>query len=355
MRFRGLVDAAGQRTPEGWIPGRGFVTHIASRPTLAEWFERSLAARHRANEKTKADYRRDFVRHVPAWLQARPVDKITHEDVGVWLSALARQESRGRPLSRKTIKNIHGTVSSVLRDAQRDGLIQRNPFEGALTGSAGPAPERVFLTQDEFGLLREHLPRHYQDFFTLLYQTGLRLGEAIVLRPASVDLTNERLTVSQAWKRGGYIGDPKSAQSVRTIAISSFLANMLEQRMRHEFLFLNQHGTRLKGNSLHNHVWSPAVRRAGRAGLGKVPRIHDLRHSHAAYLISQGIPLLAVSRRLGHASVQVTASVYGHLLPEVDTSVKLALGKLDEHARRGQGARHDESGAMDRDDPDSTP
>ena len=47
-------------------------------------------------------------------------------------------------------------------------------------------------------------------------------------------------------------------------------------------------------------------------------RIHDLRHSHASSLISEGISIVAVSRRLGHSSIDMTLRVYTHLLEKND-------------------------------------
>ena len=47
-------------------------------------------------------------------------------------------------------------------------------------------------------------------------------------------------------------------------------------------------------------------------------RIHDLRHSHASLLIAHGVPVLAVSKRLGHSSVNITLSTYAHLLQKTE-------------------------------------
>jgi integrase len=62
--------------------------------------------------------------------------------------------------------------------------------------------------------------------------------------------------------------------------------------------------------------WVPAVRTARANGLTKNPRIHDLRHTHASWLIQDGVPLFTISRRFGHTSTRTTEQVYGHLMPE---------------------------------------
>ena len=50
-----------------------------------------------------------------------------------------------------------------------------------------------------------------------------------------------------------------------------------------------------------------------KAGVKKI-RIHDFRHSHASNLIGEGMDIVAVSKRLGHSNVEMTLSVYTHLL-----------------------------------------
>jgi hypothetical protein len=86
IKFRGLVDSAGQRYPEGWAPGRGFIqVESEGGPTLAQWFQRAVDSRPGANNRTRSDYRRDFVTHVPEWLASKPIETITREDVGKWL------------------------------------------------------------------------------------------------------------------------------------------------------------------------------------------------------------------------------------------------------------------------------
>lgn len=53
------------------------------------------------------------------------------------------------------------------------------------------------------------------------------------------------------------------------------------------------------------------MKKARKRGLAKSPRFHDLRHTHAAWLISAGVPLPAIQNRLGHKSIQITVDVYG--------------------------------------------
>ncbi|XVV00133.1 tyrosine-type recombinase/integrase [Actinosynnema sp. CA-248983] len=65
---------------------------------------------------------------------------------------------------------------------------------------------------------------------------------------------------------------------------------------------------------------------AMRAGMVKRPRLHDLRHTHAAWLLTDGASLPAVSRRLGHESIQITGDIYGHLEAKADDMIRAIMG-----------------------------
>ncbi|WP_363254688.1 tyrosine-type recombinase/integrase [Mesorhizobium sp.] len=54
-------------------------------------------------------------------------------------------------------------------------------------------------------------------------------------------------------------------------------------------------------------------------------RFHDLRHTHASALIAGGLDVVAISRRLGHASPVVTVSVYAHLFKKSDEGAAAAI------------------------------
>ncbi|ULP45285.1 tyrosine-type recombinase/integrase [Mycobacterium lentiflavum] len=69
----------------------------------------------------------------------------------------------------------------------------------------------------------------------------------------------------------------------------------------------------VRAQNFHTNAWVPAVARARENGLSKKPRIHDLRHTNASWLIQAGVPLTVVQRHLGHESIQTTSDRYGHL------------------------------------------
>jgi integrase len=95
--------------------------------------------------------------------------------------------------------------------------------------------------------------------------------------------------------------------------------------------------------------WQPAQIAAGVVnadGRAKHPGLHSLRHFYASWCINRRLdgglelPIKVVQSRLGHASIQMTADRYGHLLPRGDDSAELAAAErafLVAH-RRSSGA-----------------
>jgi hypothetical protein len=156
--------------------------------------------------------------------------------------------------------------------------------------------------------------------------TGTRFGEATALTVADVDVLSKPPTarINKAWKRDGrsrfYVGATKTGAGKRTIGLNPALVELLiplvASRPGKELVFTTPKGGRIIHKLYWHHYWGPAVRTAQTIGLTKNPRIHDLRHTHASWLIQDGVPLFTVSRRLGHASTRTTEQVYGHLMPE---------------------------------------
>ena len=64
-----------------------------------------------------------------------------------------------------------------------------------------------------------------------------------------------------------------------------------------------------------------------KAGVKKI-RVHDLRHSHVAYLIHEGFEPLLIKQRLGHKDIKITLNTYGHLYPNEGRKLAKALNRL---------------------------
>ncbi len=312
----------------------------AAIPTLATWLERHLdELASSATPGTIDGYRREAARTWLPRLGRVPLDMLTRERITSWVAWQRKQETARSARARakaiaageapppaqlvadKTIANAHGLLSAVLSAAgRRYGL--PNPAEGVRLPSDGEAEEMVFLTPAEYDRLLGAVPEYWQPLVALLAGTGCRWGEATALRASDFDLDAETpvVRIPRAWKRGerggAYRGAPKTRRGRRTVTIDpttvGLVRGLVDDRPDDELLFVGARGGRVRSQNFTDRVWRPAVQRSG---LAKRPRVHDLRHSHASWLIGAGVPLIVVQYRLGHESIKTSADRYGHLLP----------------------------------------
>ena len=92
------------------------------------------------------------------------------------------------------------------------------------------------------------------------------------------------------------------------------LKNRIDGRAADDFVFLSRTGRPLHNGDFYTHIWRKLMSALAAEGIPPF-RFHDLRHTHVAWLIAGGAPLLHIQARLGHESITTTIDTYGHLLP----------------------------------------
>lgn len=279
--------------------------------TVADWLNRHIDHLTGVRQGTIDAYRGYVRNDIAPVLGPIPLTELGEHDVALWVQRL--EESGATP---KTIANKHGFLSGALAAAVPKH-IAANPAAGRRLPRGADDHEMVFLTRTDFARLLEAVSEPWQPMIEFLVASGARLGEATALRPDDVDLTHSTVRIARAWNRSnsGYqIGPTKTKRSKRTINVPAVVLAKLD--LTGEWLFTNPgRGRRNSGGpvraiNLRRNVWYPAVERAE---LDPAPRLHDLRHTCASWLIQAGVPLPVVSRHLGHESIQVTVDVYGHI------------------------------------------
>lgn len=298
----------------------------ASGLTLRAWAAEFIDTRTGITEGTRERYRLHARDHLGR-LGSLPVDAVTGQAVKKWVLGMEREG-----LSGKTISNRHGFLSAVMKEAVREGMASANPCDGTRL----PRTERqemCYLTPAEFAQLMPHVRADAADLVLCLPSTGLRFGEISALQVRDVDLEAATLTVSRAWKYAEgeakrVLGPPKTSRSRRTIALPSQVVDVLAAacagKAAEDFVFTNTAGRPWTGPRFHTDVWQPATR-AAQPIIGKKPRVHDMRHTCASWMLRAGIPLQVVQRHLGHESITTTVDRYGHLEPSALTAAAAAL------------------------------
>ncbi len=162
---------------------------------------------------------------------------------------------------------------------------------------------------------------HLADFIRIAMNTGCRRGELLGLEWKRVDFSN-RLIYLEAMhtkaKRRRYVPINESAR----VALLTRMRFRAAHCPDSAWVFCNAKGERIKSVK---RSFTTACRRAGIEDF----RIHDLRHTCAAWLVSAGVPIIEVRDLLGHSSVEMTER-YAHLAPD---NVRAAVEVLDGTAR----------------------
>lgn len=326
-RYKRLVEQLGGRAARDSL-----TAHTLSGggvPTLAEWLEHYLAHLTNATAGTVAEYRRLAARTWLPQIGHLPVDVITKDAVRAWVGHQSRATTRrGKPTSAKTIANAQRLLSQVFSGAVEAGHRPDNPAR-KIALPKGRREEMVFLSPGEFAALLAAVPAFWQPLIVTLAGTGMRWGEVTALRWGDVDLDADQpaLIVTRAWKKGATtreLGAPKTDRSRRTISLPPEVVDVLRP-MRGAAdvqVFTGPRGGTVHHQAFHPRVWTPAV---AASGIGKKPRIHDLRHSHVSWLIAAGVDPLTIQRRLGHESIKTTMDVYGHLMGDAQAKAARAV------------------------------
>jgi integrase len=277
-------------------------------PTVASYIHKHLDALSGVEKKTLAEYRRYLTRDIEPVLGTVPLSSLTRTDISRWVNGMRADGASG-----KTIRNKFTFLSGCLKHAVKDGLIADNPAVGVRLPRT-VRREPTFLTPEEFALLRGAFALRWWPLLDFLVASGCRFSEATALTPADVDQAHGTVRITRAWKRvpgGREVGQPKTNKSIRTINVPTSVLDGLDYS--HEFLFTTITGEPVRLSNFHTQVWTPGLAKARADGLTKRPRIHDLRHSCASWLIQSHTPLAVVQAHLGHESIEITVGTYGHL------------------------------------------
>ena len=290
--------------------------------TFAEWVKEWQATRGILEIRTRDEDDSIVRTHLlPAFGKAR-LDEIGPLAVRQFVAALAHRRAP------KTVRNVHGVLHNVMALAVVAGRIDSNPC----VGTKLPANERrktmACLTEQQLAHLFACTPDWWRPLVVTLAGTGLRWGEATGLTVEHVDLLVPEVRVRQTLnpRATAYKPTPKTKAGRRHIglpgAVVDVLLPLVAGKAGTDPVFTTEDGELVQHRRFNYGVWQPACRAAG---ITATP--HDLRHSHAALLIANGVPMPAISQRLGHASIKTTFDTYGYLLPRVERDLLAGLDR----------------------------
>jgi integrase len=246
------------------------------------------------------------------------------------------------------VHQVITALGATLADAMDRGLVGQNvvrarPRRRHVDKRQGKLKIGVDIpSPDEIRSLVAHLDGCWRPLLLTAVFTGLRASELRGLRWADVDLKHGAVHVRQRADCYSTIGRLKSEAGERTVPLPPMVVNTLREHRvscpkgEHDLVFPNGAGNVENYSNIVKRGLLPLVLKAGitdASGKAKYTGLHALRHFYASWCINRRVdgglelPLKVVQARLGHASIQMTADVYGHLFPRGDDGAELAAAE----------------------------
>ncbi|MGH8613051.1 MAG: tyrosine-type recombinase/integrase [Gammaproteobacteria bacterium] len=278
-----------------------------------------------ARDKKPCGRRRykDAIRHLRGYFSARELAGIKVGDVRGYV-----ERRRGVRVCNATINRELTVLSAAINYARREWEWEiPNPVSGRKLKE--PEGRTRWITRAEAeGLIRaaqsESQAAHLPDFIRVALHTGMRKGEVLGLEWRRVDLQAALVHLEPSNTKTG----KRRSVPLNKVASEAVL-NRMRFRAQHvpasPWVFAHRDGQRIQDVK---RAFASACRRAGITDF----RIHDLRHTCAAWLVSAGVPLAEVRDLLGHSTVKMTER-YAHLAPE---NVRVAVSVLEGSVSRSR-------------------
>lgn len=306
-----------------WVAGEG------GNATLAQLGDEWIKRKSYLKPSSLPPLSNAYWNHVrPRW-GTTPIKKIKYSDVAAWVDNLTTLRD-GKPLAATGKRYAYQVLSSILRDAVKDGLIPSNPAEG-VTLPRKNTKQNTYLTATQLHHFAAECGDH-ELLVLLLGYTGMRWGEAIALTGKDVNAVTRRISITKnaVWVNGHItIGTPKTHEN-RTVPIPRFLARRIADLAASSgdgLLFPDAKGSYLPRPSSSSSNWfANAAKRAGVSPLTP----HDLRHTAASLAVHTGANVKVIQRMLGHASAVETLNRYADLF---DADLDEVADRLDDLAR----------------------
>lgn len=299
-----------------------------SKMTVKQLFDKYIATKEINLKKSSiAKMTNDFNCNILLYFGDYLIDKITINMLIEW-----QKDLKSKNLSLSTLKKVFSEFKAMFNHAIKCEYIQKSPFKNLdnFRDSSIIKKEMAYYTAEEFlkflNIIREIAEEkektqndlsewNYYVFFAIAFYTGARKGEIHALRWTDIDDTilHIRRSLNQKFNEETA---PKTQRAVRALQIPQPLIDILNEHKKR----VQRLGNFIEDSYICRGIKDTTIERrnkfyAEKAGLKKI-RIHDFRHSHASYLANAGILISEISRRLGHAKIEITWNIYCHLYPQ---------------------------------------
>lgn len=299
-----------------------------------DWLD--IYAKNNLNPSTLATYQFQLKNHILPVFGKNKLQDINKSAINRFLNDLSNKS-----LKPASIDYIRRVFMNVMKAALDSGYIKINPVKGTIKPKITKKKLEVY-TPDEIQIIFNHLdeePKHWQYFIKLALATGMRKGELLALQWKDIDFKENTIHIQyslQNTKEHGYkIKEPKTESSKRIIKVDPYILKEIKNQLEsNRFKSWTNEGEtynlvfNIDGKPLYpsspRKWWDRFLKRISMRSL----TIHDLRHTHATFLIENGVHPKVIADRLGHASITTTMNLYGHQIQKADEEAANLFGKI---------------------------
>lgn len=242
-----------------------------------------------------------------------------------------------------TVVQLHTFLKQVFNECKGNGCIDTNPFDFTIN------PERTIKEvlskrqqEDLLTYIRNSKKySKYYEYVVILIETGLRIGEFLGLTLDCIDFDNKRILVSkQTTSDGKVTTELKTITSRRyvdisykaEIALKKVIAELPKKKIVingfSDFLFVTRNGNPIAHTTIQGVIRE--IRKSYQNEIdSSLPDItpHSFRHTYATNKALEGMSVLDLYKKMGHADFNTTLRVYVHLKDENGICINAGLSK----------------------------
>src|SRR6202165_5165967 len=306
--------------------------------TLALYLERWLeeGVRNSVRPKTYENYELCVRRLLPELGRVR-IRALSPEHIQHALGNLIH-----RGLAARTVRQVHMVLRCSLKQAVLWRLIPGNPSDAVKAPRAERKEMKTLSEEQVRSLLAATAGTRHHSLWIFLVTTGVRLGEALALKWADIDMVEGKATIRRALQRHRGVGmvfvEPKSNRGRRTVPFPpETLAALAAQRIdlnrersqvgklwhENDLVFPSPDG-RPRDLTYLSYTFHRGLKRAGLPRL----RIHDLRYTAATHLLTKHVHPKVVQELLGHSTIAITLDTYSHVMPALAKEASAYMSSL---------------------------
>ncbi|OPZ65868.1 MAG: putative prophage phiRv2 integrase [Firmicutes bacterium ADurb.Bin506] len=289
--------------------------------SLVELYNADMEARLRLSTRKNKEHLME--RHIMPFFRELRVNEITPAHVRKWQAGLMAGK-----YAPTYLKSINNQLVALLNYAVKYYHLPNNPCHAAGAMGKKKAQAMKFWTVEQYNTFLACVTRpSARAGFSILFWTGIRIGELLALTLEDFDFEKNTLSITKSYQNiegKDIISEPKTERGRRVVPLPEELLSVA--RVYLAALYDYRPGERLFPFTK-SYFHKQMAKGCAASGVEKI-RLHDLRHSHASLLIEMGVPILLISERLGHEDVETTLRTYGHLYPHRNDDTMKLLNDL---------------------------